>query len=128
MYRYARATRTLRAVAALLALHADELAVPCISNLHTGLAFLSDVRAVVFVLAEEPVSARAKLLFLRSVACLWRLPLIVSSAASSKCAWRGGPRGDGLQSRRQVVAVCLRECLRACRDIAIKPRVDAKFA
>ena len=30
MYRYARATRTLRAAATLLALHADELAVPCI--------------------------------------------------------------------------------------------------
>ena len=62
-YRYARATRTLRAAATLLALHADELAVPCIkppealllsfSPTHTGLAFLSDVRAVVFVLAEE---------------------------------------------------------------------------
>ena len=37
---------TLRAAATLLALHADELAVPCISNLHTGLAFLFDVRAV----------------------------------------------------------------------------------
>ena len=118
MYRYARATRTLRAVAALLALHADELADPCIKppeafsflpNPHTGLAFLFDVLAVVFVLAEEPISARAKLLFLRGVVCLWRLPLLfassaaclwrlpllfASSAASSKCAWRGQGRGQ----------------------------------
>ena len=103
MYRYARATRTLRAAAALLALHADELADPCIKppealsflpNPHTGLAFLFDVLAVVFVLAEEPISARAKLLFLRGVVCLWRLPLFVSSAASSKCAWRGQGRGQ----------------------------------
>ena len=76
-YRYARATRTLRAVAALLALHADELVDPCIKppealsflpNPHTGLAFLFDVLAVVFVLAEEPVSARAKLSFRFSAA------------------------------------------------------------
>ena len=117
MYRYAWATRTLRAVAALLALHADELVDPCIKppealsflpNPHTGLAFLFDVRAVVFVLAEEPISARAKLLFLRGVVCLWRLPLFARSAAASKFAWRGrnaGPRGDVLQSRRQVVTV-----------------------
>ena len=62
--------------------------------MHTGLAFLSDVRAVVFVLAEEPVSARAKLLFLRGVVCLG-----VCLSASSKCAWRGRralPQGDGL--------------------------------
>ena len=40
MYRYARATRTLRAAAALLALHADELADPCI-KLPEALSFLS---------------------------------------------------------------------------------------
>ena len=121
-----------RCCAALLALHADELADSCIEppealsflpNPHTGLAFLFDVRAVVFVLAEEPISARTKLSFLRGVVCRWRLPLFASSAASSKCAWRrrrAGARGDGLQSQRQVVTVCLRECLRACRDIVIK--------
>ena len=115
MYRYAWATRTLRAVAALLALHADELADSCIEppealsflpNPPTGPACLFDALAVVFVLAEEPISSRAKLLFLRGVVCLWRLPLFESSAASSKCAWRGrsaGHRGDGLQSRRQVI-------------------------
>ena len=73
------------------------------------LCFLFDVLAVVFVLAEEPISARAKLLFLRGVVCLWRLPLLfassaaclwrlpllfASSAASSKCAWRGQGRGQ----------------------------------
>ena len=67
-----------RCCAALLALHADELADSCIeppealsflTNPHTGLAFLFDVLAVVFVLAEEHISARAKLLFLRGV-CL----------------------------------------------------------
>ena len=55
MYRYARATRTLRAVAALLALHADELADSCIEppealsflpNPPTGPAFLFDALAV----------------------------------------------------------------------------------
>ena len=117
MYRYARATRTLRAVAALLALHADELADSCIEppealsflpNPPTGPAFLFDALAVVFVLAEEPISARAKVLFLRVVVCLWHLPLFARSAASSKFAWRGrnaGPRGDVLQSRRRVVTV-----------------------
>ena len=140
MYRYAWATRTLRAVAALLALHADELADSCIEppealsflpNPPTGPAFLFDALAVVFVLAEEPISARAKVLFLRVVVCLWHLPLFARSAASSKFAWRGrnaGPRGDVLQSRRRVgnacgpVAislssgtVCLRDCQRPAR-------------
>ena len=71
------------------------------------LCFLFDVLAVVFVLADEPICARAKLLFLRGVVCLWRLPLLfassaawrlpllfASSAASSKCAWRGQGRGQ----------------------------------
>ena len=118
MYRYAWATRTLRAVAALLALHADELADSCIEppealsflpNPPTGPAFLFDALAVVFVLAEEPISARAKVLFLRVVVCLWHLPLFARSAASSKFAWRGrntGPRGDVLQSRRRVGNAC----------------------
>ena len=137
MYRYARATRTLRAVAALLALHADELVsfhvlshrrhFSFLPKIHTGLAFLSDVRAVVFVLAEEPVSARAKLSFLRGVVCLRRL-LLLASSASSKCAWRGrraGARGDGMRSRRQVGTVCLRDCLRPARyRLSLqKPRV-----
>ena len=141
MYRYAWATRTLRAVvAALLALHADELADSCIEppealsflpNPPTGPAFLFDALAVVFVLAEEPISARAKVLFLRVVVCLWHLPLFARSAASSKFAWRGrnaGPRGDVLQSRRRVGnacgpvvislsrgTVCLRDCQRPAR-------------
>ena len=147
MCRYAWATRTLRAVVvALLALHADELADSCIEppealsflpNPPTGPAFLFDALAVVFVLAEEPISARAKLLFLRVVVCLWRLPLFARSAAASKFAWRGrnaGPRGDVLQSRRRVVTVspsgmpaglsryrfqvgtvCLRDCQRPAR-------------
>ena len=119
MYRYAWATRTLRAVVvALLALHADELADSCIEppealsflpNPPTGPAFLFDALAVVFVLAEEPISARAKVLFLRVVVCLWHLPLFARSAASSKFAWRGrnaGPRGDVLQSRRRVGNAC----------------------
>ena len=94
-YRYARATRTLRAVAALFALHADELVsfhvlshwrhFSFLPNLHTGLAFLFDVLAVVFVLAEEPVSARAKLSFLRGVVCLG-VCCCFASSVPSKCA------------------------------------------
>ena len=103
MYRYARATRTLRAVAALLALHADELVDPCIKlpealsflpNPPTGPAFLFDALAVVFVLAEEPVSARAKLLFLRGVVCLRRLLLCSVSHQSA----RGVDEGRGQEA------------------------------
>ena len=114
---------------ALLALHADELADSCIEppealsflpNPPTGPAFLFDALAVVFVLAEEPISARAKVLFLRVVVCLWHLPLFARSAASSKFAWRGrnaGPRGDVLQSRRRVGNAC--GTASGLRDIAL---------
>ena len=126
MYRYAWATRTLRAVAALLALHADELVSFHVLLSHRrhspfsptpppGPAFLFDALAVVFVLAEEPISARAKLLFLRVVVCLWRLPLFASSAASSKFAWRGRNAGRLSRYRYQVGTVCLRDCQRLAR-------------
>ena len=158
-HRYARAMRTLRAAAALLALHADELADPCIKppealsflpNPHTGLAFLFDVLAVVFVLADEPICARAKLLFLRGVVCLWRLPLLfassaaclwrlpllfASSAASSKCAWRGQGRGQeamacailSLQKLRVTKQFALSLILICCgRHAASRPAVRAR--
>ena len=135
MYRYAWATRTLRAVVARLCLLCMQMSSPIHVLSHrrhspfsptpqlvqpfslTPLPFVlaegpisarAKLLAVVFVSAEEPISARAKVLFLRVVVCLWHLPLFARSAASSKFAWRGrnaGPRGDVLQSRRRVVTV-----------------------
>ena len=105
MYRYAWATRTLRAVVARLCLLCMQMSSPIHVLSHRRHSPFSptpqlvqlffDALAVVFVLAEEPISARAKLLFLCGVVCLWRLPLLfASSAASSKCAWRGLGRGQ----------------------------------
>ena len=127
MYRYARATRTLRAVAALLALHADELAgIHALSHRRHSPFSPTPPLVQPFSLMPLPSSSSWRrspslrvpsFLFLRGVVCLWRLPLFASSAASSKFAWRGrnaGPRGDVLQSRRRVGNAW------ACRDIAIK--------
>ena len=88
--------------------------------------------AVVFVSAEEPISARAKVLFLRVVVCLWHLPLFARSAASSKFAWRGrnaGPRGDVLQSRRRVGNACGPVAISlCCLRVALQSLRVAKFA
>ena len=139
-YRYAWATRTLRAVVARLCLLCMQMSSPIHVLSHRRHSPFSPTPQLVqpfsltplpFVLAEGPISARAKVLFLRVVVCLWHLPLFARSAASSKFAWRGrnaGPRGDVLQSRRRVgnacgpVAislskgtVCLRDCQRPAR-------------
>ena len=113
MYRYAWATRTLRAVVARLCLLCMQMSSPIHVLSHrrhspfsptpqlvqpfslTPLPFVlaegpisarAKLLAVVFVSAEEPISARAKLLFLRGVVCLWRLPLLFASSAA--CLWR----------------------------------------
>ena len=144
MYRYAWATRTLRAVVARLCLLCMQMSSPIHVLSHrrhspfsptpqlvqpfslTPLPFVlaegaisarAKLLAVVFVSAEEPISARAKVLFLRVVVCLWHLPLFARSAASSKFAWRGrnaGPRGDVLQSRRSACGTAS-----GLRDIAL---------
>ena len=137
MYRYARAMRTLRAVVCLrdsavvvctgtpgrrglseplrlclLCMQLSSCRFSFLPKTHTGLAFLSDVRAVVFVLAEEPVSARAKLSFLRGVVCLG-VCFCFASSASSKCARRGHLTNDG--GPRRQGTVCLRDCQRPAR-------------
>ena len=131
MYRYAWATRTLRAVAALLALHADELADSCIEppealsflpNPPTGAAFLFDALAVRLGGGAHLCACQASCRRLRLgggahlCACQGfvsprrRLPL-ASAFVCEECGVikvRGrnaGPRGDVLQSRRRVVTV-----------------------
>ena len=157
MCRYARATRTLRAVAALLALHADELADSCIEppealsflpNPPTGAAFLFDALAVRLGGGAHLCACQASCRRLRLgggahlcacqafVSPRRRLPL-ASAFVCEQCgvikvrvAWtRAGARGDGLRSRRQVVTVCLRECLGLSRyryQATVAVRVDAR--
>ena len=133
MYRYARATRTLRAVAALLALHADEIVsfhvlshrrhFSFLPKPHTGLAFLFDVRPC----RRLRLGGGARLCACQAfVSPRSRLP----SASAFACE----------QTRRQTSVadkvlkpetrtVCLRDCLRACRDIAnyLTQHVHAKL-
>ena len=157
MYRYARATRTLRAAAALLALPADELVGPRIKppealsflpNPPTGAAFLFDALAVRLGGGAHLCACQASCRRLRLgggahlcacqafVSPRRRLPLASAFVVCEQCgvikvrvAWtRAWARGDGLRSRREVVTVCLRECLGLSLSSYNSCTCDAKYS
>ena len=118
MYRYARATRTLRAAATLLALHAVELAVPCISNLHTGLVFLFDVRAVSssWRISPSPRVPSFRFVAASSAVCFCLRAVRHRCARRSACGTACGPAASiSHKSSWQVGTVCRRDCLRPAR-------------
>ena len=90
------------------------------------------VHAVVFVLAEEPVSARAKLSFLRGVVCLGVCLCFASSASSLQAVRHQSVRGVDERrgpkaASRDGLPAGLPASLPRYRSLSLQKRADANL-